>query len=87
MKFSICNETFQNHDFIGTCVEAARHGYRGLEVAPFTLGDVSALTEKKAEDFGAVVRDEGFEMVGLSVLLGAVCSWAVLAPIVFEAGC
>lgn len=69
MRFAICNETFRNHDFAGTCAEAARHGYTGLEVAPFTLGDPSKLTSADAETYGSIVRDHGLEMVGLHWLL------------------
>ena len=46
MKYAICNETFENWDHDKVCEEAARLGYQGLEVAPFTLApritDVSA---------------------------------------------
>ncbi len=69
MKFAICNETFRDHDFAGTCAEAARHGYTGLEVAPFTLGNPAALTSAAAEKFGSIVRDHGLEMAGLHWLL------------------
>lgn len=69
MKLAICNETFRNHDFPGTCAEAARHGYQGLEVAPFTLGDVPAIGEKEAARLGSIVTDHGLEMVGLHWLL------------------
>ncbi len=69
MKFAICNETFRDHDFAGTCAEAERHGYSGLEVAPFTLGNVPKLTERYAASLGGVVRDHGLEMVGFHWLL------------------
>ncbi len=69
MEFAICNETFREHDFAGTCAEAARHGYTGLEVAPFTLGNPAKITPSKAEDFGSIIRDHGLEMVGLHWLL------------------
>jgi len=69
MKLAICNETFRDHDFPGTCAEAARHGYTGLEVAPFTLGDPASLTTADAEKLGAIVRDHGLEMVGFHWLL------------------
>lgn len=69
MKLAICNETFRHHDFPGTCAEAARHGYQGLEVAPFTLGDVPAITTAEAGRLGGIVRDHGLEMVGLHWLL------------------
>lgn len=69
MRFAICNETFRNHDFAGTCAEAARHGYTGLEVAPFTLGNPENLTSAEAEKYGSIVRDHGLQMVGLHWLL------------------
>lgn len=69
MKFAICNETFRHHDFAGTCAEAARHGYSGLEVAPFTLGDVASIRPAEAQRLGSIVRDHGLEMVGLHWLL------------------
>lgn len=68
-NFAICNETFRDLDFAGTCAAAARHGYRGLEVAPFTLGDPAALGERNAAKFGAIVRDHGLEMIGFHWLL------------------
>jgi sugar phosphate isomerase/epimerase len=69
MKFAICNETFRNHDFAGTCAEAERHGYTGLEVAPFTLGNIDKIDEKYASSLGGVIRDHGLEMVGFHWLL------------------
>jgi sugar phosphate isomerase/epimerase len=69
MKFAICNETFRHHDFEGSCSEARRHGYTGLEVAPFTLGDISSITPEKATALGKVVRAHDLEMVGLHWLL------------------
>ena len=46
MRYAICNETFEGWDHARVCAAAARFGYTGLEVAPFTLAprvtDVSA---------------------------------------------
>lgn len=69
MKFAICNETFRDQDFADTCKEAAHHGYAGLEVAPFTLGDVEKITAREAAKLGSIVTDHGLEMVGLHWLL------------------
>jgi len=68
-KFAICNETFRDCDFVGTCAAAARHGYQGLEVAPFTLGNPASLDERDAAGFGAIIRDHGLEMIGFHWLL------------------
>lgn len=80
VKFAICNETFRNHDFVGTCAEAARHGYSGLEVAPFTLGNPQTLTLIEAEKYGAIVRDHGLEMVGLHWLLAKTDGYHLTHP-------
>lgn len=69
MKLAICNETFRDRDFVGTCEDAARHGYAGLEVAPFTLGRVEEIDEAAAATLGQVVREHGLEMIGFHWLL------------------
>lgn len=80
MRFAICNETFRDHDFPGTCAEAARHGYTGLEVAPFTLGNPAAITAADAEKYGSIVRDHGLEMVGLHWLLAKTDGYHLTDP-------
>ncbi len=39
MRISLCNEVLAGRSFAQQCDLAARLGYDGLEVAPFTLGD------------------------------------------------
>lgn len=80
MRFAICNETFRDHDFHGTCAEAARHGYTGLEVAPFTLGNPETLTPAEAAKYGSIVRDHGLEMVGLHWLLAKTKGYHLTHP-------
>lgn len=69
MKFSICNETFRHHDFEGSCAEARRHGYTGIEIAPFTLGSISSISEKRSITLGNLIRAYDLELVGLHWLL------------------
>jgi sugar phosphate isomerase/epimerase len=80
MRFAICNETFRDLDFAGTCAAAARHGYAGLEVAPFTLGDPARLTHTNAAAFGQIVRDHGLEMVGFHWLLAKTAGFHLTDP-------
>lgn len=73
MKFAICNETYRGWSLEDTVAHAAKTGYAGLELAPFTLAeDPSTLTEADAERIGRVVRDGGLEVTGLH--------WLLLAP-------
>ena len=37
MRYAICNELFDGWEFDDVCRLAARVGYGGLELAPFTL--------------------------------------------------
>jgi D-psicose/D-tagatose/L-ribulose 3-epimerase len=39
MRLSLCNEVLREFEFARQCAYAAALGYRGLELAPFTLGD------------------------------------------------
>ena len=44
MRIALCNEVLAELPFERQCVLAAALGYDGVEVAPFTLGTVPALT-------------------------------------------
>jgi sugar phosphate isomerase/epimerase len=70
MRFAICNEMFEGWEFGKTCEAAAKAGYGGIEIAPFTLAplatDVSAEARKKLRDAAA---KSNLEIVGLHWLL------------------
>lgn len=73
MKFAICNETYQGWTLEDTVAHAARTGYDGLELAPFTLAeDPSTLTEEDVARIGRIVSEGGLEVTGLH--------WLLLAP-------
>ena len=81
MKFAICNETWQGWDFARTCGAVARHGYEGIEVAPFTLKENPAdLTEAEAENFGRIAREAGLEVAGLHWLLVKPAGFHITTP-------
>lgn len=69
-RLAICNEILQELDWTEQCRLARSIGYRGLEVAPFTLADhVSEVTKDRREDLRAVAEAEGLEILGLHWLL------------------
>ena len=73
MKFAICNETYKDWSLEDTIEHAAKVGYDGLELAPFTLAeDPSELTEQQAAGIGDRIRSAGMEVTGLH--------WLLLAP-------
>jgi sugar phosphate isomerase/epimerase len=70
MKFAICNEIYQGWKVDETLAHAARLGYAGLEIAPFTLADtvadISAAERGRIRDLAA---RNGIAIVGLHWLL------------------
>ena len=57
MKFAICNEIYQGWKLEDTLAHAARLGYAGLEIAPFTLAnavtDISAGERQRIRELAA----------------------------------
>jgi sugar phosphate isomerase/epimerase len=72
MKYAICNETFQDWNWVETCRTVAELGYDGIEIAPFTLMSEAMLPDADERD---VIRQAaqavGLEIVGLHWLLVA----------------
>jgi len=70
MKFSMCNEFCEGWDFASACRLAARAGYDGIELAPFTLGgSVHTIGKTEMERLRALAEEQGLEVVGLHWLL------------------
>lgn len=70
MKFSLCNEVIAELDFAAQCDMAAKLGYMGLEVAPFTLGDEPHLmSASEAAGYRRQAEAAGIEITGLHWLL------------------
>lgn len=72
MKLSLCNEVIRELPFERQCALAAALGYKGLEVAPFTLGDDAwRMPAARRAEIRRACSDVGLEVSGLHWLLAA----------------
>jgi sugar phosphate isomerase/epimerase len=70
MKFAICNEIYQNRPLEEVFADAARLGYSGVEIAPFTLADsVNDLSAAERQRLREAAARHGIAVVGLHWLL------------------
>jgi sugar phosphate isomerase/epimerase len=70
MRLALCNEVLRELDFSAQCEMAAKLGYAGLEVAPFTLGDhPHLLPAGRRADLRRAAADAGIVITGLHWLL------------------
>lgn len=70
MEISLCNEVIRELPFERQCAFAAELGYRGLEIAPFTLSDAPhELSSRKLAEFRRALSDEGMSCSSLHWLL------------------
>jgi sugar phosphate isomerase/epimerase len=70
MKFGICNELFVNWPWEKICDFACGVGYRGIEVAPFTLAERAELiTPQRRAALRESAESRGLEIIGLHWLL------------------
>jgi D-psicose/D-tagatose/L-ribulose 3-epimerase len=71
-RLALCNEVLAPWPFERQCAHAAALGYRGLEVAPFTLAeDPLAISAAEAARLARVAADHGLAVCGLHWLLVA----------------
>ena len=70
MKLGICNELFVNWPWEKICDFASGIGYRGIEVAPFTLADrAESITAQRRAALRESAESRGLEIIGLHWLL------------------
>ncbi len=70
MKFAICNETFGDWPIEQGFQAARKHGYTGLEVAPFTLGtNAHEISDSLRKEYRQGAEQHGLEIIGLHWLL------------------
>ena len=80
MQFALCNEVLQPLRLAEQCAFAAKLGYDGLEVAPFTLAaDPMAITDVQAREFRRVAEDAGLKIFGLHWLLVAPAGLSIVS--------
>jgi sugar phosphate isomerase/epimerase len=81
MKFSICNETFQDWPHEKAFTFAADCGYTGIEIAPFTLGpSAGAITGSQRRVVRQAAEAAGLEVVGLHWLLAKTEGFHLTSP-------
>jgi len=65
-RYAICNELFAEMSLHDSCSLLQRHGYQGIEIAPFTLFDDPArFTPAQVAEIRRVLEDHGLEFTGL----------------------
>jgi sugar phosphate isomerase/epimerase len=73
MKFAICNEIFQGWKLEDTLAHAARLGYAGVEIAPFTLAN-------SVTDISASERQQIREAAARNQIAIAGIHWVLVKP-------
>jgi sugar phosphate isomerase/epimerase len=80
-RLALCNEVLAPWPFEAQCAYASRLGYRGLEVAPFTLADdPTTITDAQAAGWCKVAADHGLAISGLHWLLVAPKGLSISSP-------
>jgi sugar phosphate isomerase/epimerase len=70
MKFAVCNEMFGKRDIEWVFEFAAKTGFSGVEIAPFTLAEsVAEIPARRRKEIREAAKDQGVEVVGLHWLL------------------
>ena len=70
MRYAICNETFEGWDHERVCRFVAGLGYRGLEIAPFTLArSIEEVSAPRRRELRRQAEEHGLTLLGLHWLL------------------
>ena len=81
MKFAICNETFGDWPLEREFAFAADCGYRGVELAPFTVARyVTEITPARRAELRVQAETAGVEIVGLHWLLAKTEGFYLTSP-------
>jgi sugar phosphate isomerase/epimerase len=70
MNYAICNETFEGWEHARVCARVAELGYRGLELAPFTLASrITEVNLQRRAELRQQAEAAGIRIIGLHWLL------------------
>lgn len=80
-RLAICNETFQDWPMEKAFGVAARCGYQGLEIAPFTFAeDVRTISAARRREIRRTAEKAGLEVIGLHWLLAKTKGFHLTSP-------
>lgn len=81
MKLALCNEMFEDTPFDEVCRLAVKHGYEGIELAPFVFAkDVKDISPDDRRQIADTAARYGLEIIGLHWLLAQTEGLHVTAP-------
>lgn len=81
MKIAICNELYGDWSFEQAFAHARGLGYKGLEIAPFTLhADACQITPQMRANVRQLADDNGLEIIGLHWLLAKTNGYHITHP-------
>lgn len=80
-KAAVCNEMFGDAPLRRVCDSLARHGFSGVEIAPFTLGpDPTRIGPWAIAECKAALRDSGIRFAGMHWLLAKPAGLDIASP-------
>ncbi len=81
MRFAICNETFTDRSLEAGFEAAARLGYEGVEIAPFTLAPyINEVSSSRRAEIRRTIESLGLKTVGLHWLLAKTEGYHLTSP-------
>jgi sugar phosphate isomerase/epimerase len=81
MRYAICNETFEGWENARICDAVAELGYKGLEMAPFTLAkQITDVTPAQRSQLRREAEACGLQIIGLHWLLAKTEGYQLTAP-------
>jgi len=81
MRTAVCNELFGAIPFSAQCALAARHGFQGIELAPYALAeDPLSIRASRGREIRRTIEEAGLACAGLHWLLRAPAGLHLTTP-------